>query len=911
MISDARGGHVSPGVYTEEKDVLYSAKSLGITSLGLAGETVKGPAFQAIPVTDWADFVDYFGGTSTEKFKGTGLPKYELPYVAKEYLKESKNLNVVRVLGLSGYENSPAYGVKCTIDGKTIPVVILRSKADYKNNADGGECEKQKQEAFRPWVTSFNVLPYTGSTYDAICTINPSGYTVPLNGTTEEGNDGLIGAYNNGVEIGKFCFEITYDDNNDGNSKTVKYNVSLKPTDRDYIYNVFSTDPLVGSAPVFIEAVYDYAYIDYLQKAGSGKTVSFEKLEDSENTDYKEIYRCAQTPWVVSEVKNATSEAVNLKKLFKFYTISDGNAANYQVKISIQKIRPDEGLFDVWVRDFYDTDDSPVVLEKFSNLTMVEGNSNFIGLKIGTFDGGYVAKSKYITVELSHEDGVESCIPCGFLGYPIPKYGTDGIRMAYNQEFDDTIKPKRQYFGLNNNIIDVDVLNYKGKEAYNNAKGDADPDILVNGFHLDSIISLVKDGDDANSDIISGTNTLKDAVVYVDGESGYTFTTVKAMQKTAQSVKIPRMISEAYCEDTIYEDINLRKFTVYPYGGFDAWDIHRDSRTNTDKYKSSKYAIVDGCPFDYITATELVLDPTLNLGLKANSINSDYYAYLAGYNQFANPNDIYINLFATPGIDYANNTLLVEDALDLIEDAEDGRGGDALYIVNSPMDVNEDKSADVIVEALDDTEINSSYACSYWPWIKYYDGNAKRYITLPVTKDAVRDMAATDNNSYPWFAPAGTERGDVDCIAADIKTTLADEDTLYEGRVNPIKTFGQDGVKIWGNKTLYKEESPLNRINVRRLMLRIKKLVVEASKHLIFEQNDATVEKQFRSLVEPILADVKSNRGIVDYRVQTESTPETRDQHILPAKIMVKPTNSLEYISLSFVVYPESVDFSE
>ena len=98
MISDARGGHVSPGVYTEEKDVLYSAKSLGITSLGLAGETLKGPAFQNIPVTDWADFVDYFGGTSTEKYKGTGLPKYELPYVAKEYLKESKNLNVVGFL---------------------------------------------------------------------------------------------------------------------------------------------------------------------------------------------------------------------------------------------------------------------------------------------------------------------------------------------------------------------------------------------------------------------------------------------------------------------------------------------------------------------------------------------------------------------------------------------------------------------------------------------------------------------------------------------------------------------------------------------------------------------------------------------------------------------------------------------
>ena len=135
MISDARGGHVSPGVYTEERDVTYSAKSLGITNLGLAGETLKGPAFQAVEIKDWSEFVDYFGGTSPEKFKGTGYPKYELPYIAKSYLTESKNLNVVRVLGLSGYEAGSAYTVTVESNGHTMPLVVLRSKADYKGKA--------------------------------------------------------------------------------------------------------------------------------------------------------------------------------------------------------------------------------------------------------------------------------------------------------------------------------------------------------------------------------------------------------------------------------------------------------------------------------------------------------------------------------------------------------------------------------------------------------------------------------------------------------------------------------------------------------------------------------------------------------------------------------------------------------
>ena len=914
MISDARGGHVSPGVYTEERDVTYSTKSLGITSLGLVGETVKGPAFQSIPIEDWTEFVDYFGGTSPEKFKGNGYPKYELPYVAKSYLNESKRLNVVRVLGLSGYEAGTAYTVTATITGsknKTYPVVVLRSKADYSGQTSGNICGTVTQEKYRPWVTSVSINPYNGTNFGANCQITTSGYTVPLKGTVielEDGSKELVDPSNTAVTIGGFSLTVTYEET-PGTSKTAVYNCSMNPTDRDYIYNIFSVDPLLGSAPLFIEGIYDYAFNELIQGAKENDQIELKLVEDTQNTDYKETYRCAQTPWFVSEVKAATNNAINLKKLFKFYTISDGNAANFQVKISIERIRPDEGLFDVVIRDFYDTDASQVVLERYVNVSMVEGTSNYIGLKIGTFDGTYEAKSKYVTVEVSDEDGVESCVPCGFLGYPIPKYGAndrganDRIELAYNTLYDTSIKPKRQYFGLNSDILDEDILTYKGVNAYNNAEGDADAEILTNGFHLDAILN--EDVRKANG------SSLINAVIYVDDKVGFTFTTVDPIQDIAASgeVKLPRLFNEAYTENTIYEDMKLRKFTVYPYGGFDGWDIYRENRTNSDKYKATKYAIVDGCPFERISSLELELDPTLNLGLPANAINTDYYAFLGGFKQFANPSDIDINVFATPGIDYAHNLLLVEDALDVIEDPEDGRGGDALYVVNSPFDEDEYSSADVVVDNLNDTELDTSYACTYWPWIKFYDGDAKIYLNLPATKDVVRNFAMVDNTSYPWFAPAGMQRGDVNCVKAAYKTTLSDEDELYLNRINPIKTFGKDGVKVWGNKTLYSKDTPLNRINVRRLMLRVKKLVIDASKYMIFDQYDVTLDKQFKSLVEPILADVKSNRGIIDYRVMTESTPETRDQHILPARILIKPVNALEYISISFVVYPESVAF--
>lgn len=870
MISDARGGHVSPGIYTEEKDVTYSVKSLGITSLGLVGETLYGPAFENIEIENWGQFVDYFGGTSPEKFRKTGLPKYELPYIAKSYLEESKRLNVVRVLGLSGYHAGPAWVLSSS--SAAAPVVVLRSLMCYEYS-ENGICEGSPEQVFTA-VTDVKVVDYAPKIYTSECV---------LSAATQ--ND----QYFNKNE--KFGIEVTA--SGCGFSGKYVYNVSLNPADSDYIYKVLSSDPSNGTTPVYIDAVYenswDGAMIKTCKKVESENIINESGESESVKVydDFLEMYRPGQTPWIVSDVAatSGTNVSATMRKLFKFVTISDGDAANYQVKVSIQNIKPDEGTFDVVVRDFNDDDAAPVILEKFSRCSLVEGDASYIAFKIGTVDGGYASKSKYIAVEMAEGDDLSNSIPAGFLGYPMPKYGSNKqFNMKYYTKFDASRKPKRQYFGLNREVIDSDVLSYKGRYFYDN-KGDANPDMICNGFHMDSIISKYDK-----------------SKVIVDGASGYVFSTVSA-EKVGSEEYEPRLINARYLNATIYKDINLRKFTVYFYGGFDGWDVNRGYRTNTDEYKASRYSAKNSGNFSYVT--ENGLNESLNL--PATAITTDYYAYLAGFRRFANPQDVEINLFATPGIDWFNNTLLTEEAIDVIEDSDDGRGGDALYIMAAPMEL----SPEEVVEAFNDTEIDSSYAATYYPWVMYYDNSNKKYLHLPVTKDVVRNMAATDNNSFPWFAPAGTSRGPVKCIKADHKTTITEEDVLYEGRINPVKSFAQDGVKIWGNKTAYSQDSPLNRINVRRLMIRVKKLVSDAAKHLIFEQYDDTLEKQFRGLVEPILADVKANRGIYDYRVQTEVTAETRDQHILPAKILIKPTPALEYISISFVVYPESVNFEE
>ena len=995
MISNARGSHSSPGIYTKEVDLSYAAKSLGITTLGVVGETLKGPAFEPIKIENWREFQTYFGGTSAEKFAGSQYPKYELPYIAKSYLKNSNQLEVCRVLGLSGYNAGPAWlitasGSETDADDKKIAyvVAVLRSRGSYSEYGSGeyDPCNLNTYE--------YDVLKYSANKVE-IAAYSSASIMISCDTSTPSISSSFEINKNN---FGRFT--IVVNDNK-------RYPVSLNPSDKDYILNVLGTSNQDGEAPIFVEELYDVALANMIENEklnvinqtvrklsngldkddkpvvptvervldfttaipehaltyknlgqrylsnevdkvkiedategteakyktgfrvktvvslvengkrtfkyenvekeiiGEGERVFimsadrfFENVNDNmvecstDVNDYKEQYRCASTPWVVSELKGDGKE-VMVRKLFRFHTISDGNTANSEVKVSIQNIRPNEGIFDVIVRAFDDMDSNPVVLERFSKCSMVPGTANFIGLKIGTFDGEYEIKSKYVTVEVIANDMTETCVPAGFLGYPMREYNIANKTivnpdMGYNVYVDDDIKPKKQYFGFSNIMgVDVDLFKYKGRNAYDNT------DSLSKGFHLDSRIEAITD-----------------IKVTVDGDNSFKFTTVNPNNTTGiNGGAIPVIGLENEMAGTIYEDINLRKFTVCFYGGFDGWDIYRTSRTNTDKYKANKYKGVitngNGSVFNQIHDTD-------GLNLTGKCITSDYYAYLAGIRQFMNPEAVDINVFATPGIDYVNNTLLSSEALTMIEEDR----GDALYIMTTPDKPfgngdNDMYYPDEVVENLFDTEIDSSYAATYYPWVKYYDNDNKVYINLPATKDVVRSLAYTDNTSYPWFAPAGIIRGGVECERAHFITKLEDEDTLYDGMINPIKTFATDGVKIWGQKTMYGEDTPLNRINVRRLMLRVKKLITGACRRLIFEQNDATVKAQFEGLVKPILDDIKAKRGIYDYRLEVQDSPEARDRMELPAVIYIKPTKALEYIDLTFVIMPESAKFDE
>jgi uncharacterized protein len=235
---------------------------------------------------------------------------------------------------------------------------------------------------------------------------------------------------------------------------------------------------------------------------------------------------------------------------------------------------------------------------------------------------------------------------------------------------------------------------------------------------------------------------------------------------------------------------------------------------------------------------------------------------------------------------------------------------DSLYIMTTP-DTDASGSVLGIQDVVDNLDgmYDSNYSCTYWPWVQINDAENNVFIYVPPTRDVVRNIALTDNIAFPWFAVAGIQRGDVDAVKARQKLTLSDRDALYENRINPIATFTSDGIKIWGNKTLQVKDSALNRINVRRLLLQARKLISAVSIRLLFEQNDTVVRNQFLALVNPILDNIRTERGLTDFRVVLSKDPEDIDKNQLTGQIFLKPTRALEFIQVEFVIMNTGASF--
>jgi len=1040
---------VSPGVYTSETDLTFVSQSIGVTTLGMVGETIKGPAFEPIFITSYDEFQTYFGGTSPEKYINTQIPKYESAYIAKSYLQQSNQMYVTRVLGLSGYDAGPSWSITTianvnhstvgltggtgvgssftigftgttgttgtfVITGGTYPNGITLSvfSGDTYTTSNGSTStfyddlktfanDVALSTSLTGQTSTYGSLPVsvyntiTGSTQSGLTEYNYFGTTIPLGSTGKPANENDLWYYatftnpsnntytgysfyyntaNFNVSSGAFTGTVTgntyvfsgtaYIDYNDmvvatirsrgitnysstnhgqlyslsaltidtANSTTISdtpfgnfvlsgkttsntnytFNVSLKNTNSNYIANVLGVDNFGkdrNDVPIFVEEHYptllNQAYrlgyirglkpnLTYLGDARTGGSSSIGW--------YLEKYQSPKTPFVVSELRGN-----KVYNLFKFISISDGNSANTEVKVSIINMSFKNRTFDVLVRSYYDSDSAPVVLEKYTNCTLDESQNSFIGKKIGTSDGKYNLVSKYIMLEMGDEFPSDA-IPCGFMGYPHRKYGSAltpnllyKTRYYYNNEVVNN-EPfaasnavpadnvKRTYLGFSTNYgYDNSLLSYKGKQNPASIIADGSEwNVITKGFHMDSGATVVTI---ANSYTTSG--------------------------QSAFEVGSGSFNSEPETNSNPYYYLYSRKFTLLFEGGFDGWDIYSERRTNGDTYQIGGIDYMRGAisvPGKYAAATGQGTFKQITDGDGSIEFaTTDYYSYLKGILTYQNPESTNINIFVTPGIDYINNSNLVENAIDMVESDR----ADSIYIVTTPdanlltTDVNNVIYPQESIVSLEETNIDSNYTATYYPWILVRDQVNNTQVYIPPTAEVCRNLALTDNVAFPWFASAGYNRGLVNSVKARLKLTQDDRDTLYQGRINPIATFSDVNTVIWGNKTLQVRESALNRINVRRLLLQARKLISAVAVRLLFEQNDQIVRQQFLDTVNPILDGIRRDRGLTDFRVTVSNDPEDIDRNTMSGKIYIKPTRSLEYIDLSFIITPTGASFED
>ena len=283
--------------------------------------------------------------------------------------------------------------------------------------------------------------------------------------------------------------------------------------------------------------------------------------------------------------------------------------------------------------------------------------------------------------------------------------------------------------------------------------------------------------------------------------------------------------------------------------------------------------------------------------------------YRTAINLLKNKDEFDIDLLLLPGIidqNGAGSNAIIKDAIQMCEDR-----GDCFLVYDPSWKTDTVSTVKSAVE-----NRNSSYAAAYYPWVQILADDVtlnRRYVPPSVVIGGVYHF--NDTVGQPWFAPAGLNRGGIDsAIQAYRKLTQGNRDDLYESNVNPIATFPGQGVTVFGQKTTQKKASALDRVNVRRLLINLKKFVANSSRGLVFEQNTTDLRNQFLNTVNPYMEQVQANQGLNAFRVvmdDTNNTPETIDRNQLIGQIFIQPTRTAEFIVLDFVVQPTGAAFPE
>jgi hypothetical protein len=807
---------VSPGVFTEEKDLSFLPQGIANIGAAFVGPTIKGPAFIPTQVGSYGDFVQIFGDTN---------PNYYLPYTAKEYLNNASNLTVVRVLHDDGFKVvDPVAIVSSGSFGRKHIGMLFPSQTVYESSTNF---------AIASATTQFDHSTLASNISGSVVLKLSGSYTIDADFSVPAGATGSF------------------------------YSASLSSTSANYWSRVFSQTPTTTTNAAYLYTFFGQAASASLA-ADPNCRIEIQTGSYTSDTTYSE----ATTPWIISQTVNSTNY-----NLFKFHTIADGVHSNYEIKVAISDIKAagtvpgsEFGSFTVTIRavdqtylaavgspfTYRDSDLRPNILERFDNCNLDPNSTRYIARVIGdryrTFatggqvvvNGDYANKSKYVYVDVDPDvaNGAISnqLVPFGFaeLANPLPSTFTNvpAASLVANQQIGG-IYNRRKFYGFDFDFSTTDNINYLK----------ALPSTTTTGSNAKFLLS--------NYNQEAGAN-------YPTAASPYT----------------------GQIDLSTNTKLDSRKFIVPFQGGFDGAQ-----------------------PFKRVlVASNIVSANTQGFDLNGSS-GKDYSVYKDAIDILSNVDEIDINMLVLPGVIQSLHTAVIDYAYNMCEDR-----GDTFMIFDC---VRLTDNVDTAVTAVD--AIDSNYAATYYPWVKIVDANIGKPVWVPPSVVLPGVLAYNDRVAAEWYAPAGLNRGGLTTVLdAYVRLTHAQRDTLYEGRVNPIATFPGVGVCVWGQKTLQARPSALDRINVRRLLIALKKYIASATKYLVFEQNTAATRNRFLNIVNPYLESVQQRQGLYGFKVvmdETNNTPDLIDRNIMYGQIFIQPAKTAEFIIIDFNILPTGAAF--
>ena len=685
---------------------------------------------------------------------------------------------------------------------------------------------------------------------------------IEISGSSSEGGRKLIGVlnatHNGSLTVGfpSCSIDSTAEESvfSISGSNIAAVSASVLPSAGNDISDVFGSNPR-GSKKAYGAQYFEKAATDFTDWFQSGSQVLHRELATQ---DFTQDIQHATTPYIQSQLISGERH-----DLFRFHTLGDGSNYNKEYKIGIFNVKAagasnatDYATFSISIRKYGDINKRTNVLETFNNLNLDPASPNYIKKVIG---------DRNVTIDSNGKQTENGDYPNNskYVRVDCSEEGSFPITAA---PFGHGAYTNPIYHGTDESLIPA-VIFATGSENNNGSNS-----VQYSGIDLET--AVVK---------IDNNNYLAPipASATVGGNTAFSFDADFTAIVTG-SVGTKNFGYSLSTSDTA-TTINKRQFIVGFQSGFDGIS----PTIKSAKYGDSDWGAGNSQGFDLST-----------------SAANGSVAYVKGINSVSNPDDFDINLVSVPGVVRRLHSYVFDKVTDMVEAREDA------FFIGDVTD-----GGDTISQATaQGSAIDSNYVGTYYPWVKTIDRNTNKLTAIPPSVLMPGIYAANDAVAAEWFAPAGLNRGGiVGAVSVLNRLTHAERDTLYEGKINPIAQFPGEGIVAFGQKTLQDKASALDRINVRRLMIKVKKYIASTSRYLVFEQNTSQTRSRFLNTVNPYLEGIQQRQGLYAFRVvmdESNNTPDVIDRNILAGAIYLQPTKTAEFIVLDFNILPTGASFS-